>query len=128
EYGEAQVRAQRYRQLENEAVRLTKSELLDRRGDQFQSSTAEALFLSNHPEVQRLTVVSGNNLTARLAAMTDTQQLVETAVWTILSRPPEAEERTDLVQWLEARPQNRTAACGQLVWALVTSAEFRFNH
>ena len=39
-----------------------------------------------------------------------------------------SEERTHLVQWLEARRETRAQACGQLIWALATSAEFRFNH
>ncbi len=125
---EPQARARRYRELEDQSVRLTKPQVLDRRTDQFQSSTTEALFLSNHPDVQRLTVPSGNNLAARLAALTDTQQLIETAIWTILSRPPEDEERVQLRQWVEARGSDRSKACGQLIWALVTSAEFRFNH
>ncbi len=125
---EPRARAQRYRQLESQIVRLTKPELLDRRTDQFQSSTGEALFLSNHPEVQRLMMPAGDNLAARLATVADTGQLIETAVWTILSRHVEAEERTQLVQWLEAHRQDRSRACAQLIWALVTSAEFRFNH
>jgi hypothetical protein len=54
-------------------------------------------------------------------------QLVETAVWTILSRPPEPEERSHLAAWVTGKP-DRARACSQLMWALMTSAEFRFNH
>jgi hypothetical protein len=121
-------RGQRYRDLEKQAAALTRAKLLDPRTERFQSSAAEALYMSNQPDVQKLTMPAGNNLTARLAALEDSRQLVETAVWTVLSRPPTELECDNLVQWIEARKENRSRACGQLVWALLTSAEFRFNH
>ena len=84
--------------------------------------------MSNQADVQKLTAPAGNNLAARLATIEDTKQLVDTAVWTVFSRPPREQERDYLVQWIEERKDNRARACGQLVWALLTSAEFRFNH
>src|SRR5262249_20760312 len=68
-----------------------------------------------------------NNLTGKLAAMTDIKEIVDTASWMVLGRAPEAEEREFLVKWVESKP-DRGRACRQLVWALLTSAEFRFNH
>src|SRR5439155_7330286 len=124
---EPQARARRYRELEAQASRLLNLKVLDPRTDRFQSSAGEALFMSNHIDVQHLMVPSGSNLAARLTAIVDTGKLVDTAVWTILSRPPDAEERAYLVQWIEGR-KHRPKASGQLIWALITSAEFRFNH
>jgi hypothetical protein len=121
-------RAKRYHELEGQAAALTRLDLLDPRTDRFQSSTGEALFLSNHAGVQRLVTPSGNNLAARLTALPDPLHVVDTAVWTVLGRPPEAEERTFLAHWLDGHKQDRARACGELVWALMTSAEFRFNH
>jgi hypothetical protein len=126
--GAPDARAKRYRELEGQADKLTKSQLLDPRSDSYQASTGEALFLSNNPEVQRLMQPLGKNLAARLAAMTDTEKMVDTAVWTLLSRAPDAEERAHLVAWVEGRKPDRARACAQLIWALATSAEFRFNH
>jgi hypothetical protein len=123
---EGEARGKRYRELEGQAAALTKA--LDARTDRFQSSTTEALFMSNHPEVQRLTVAAGNNLAARLAALPDAGQAVDTAVWTVLARAPEADEQAELVKWLDGHKQDRAKACGEMVWALMTSAEFRFNH
>ena len=37
-------------------------------------------------------------------------------------------ERTFLAGWVGGRKGDRAKACGELVWALMTSAEFRFNH
>jgi hypothetical protein len=118
----------RYSELEDRAGGLTRLDLFDPRTERFQSSAAEALFLSNNPEAQKLVAKNGNNLTARLAALKDVGQIVDTAVWTLLSRPPDAEERTVLSRWVEEHGPDRGKACGQLVWALLTSAEFRFNH
>jgi hypothetical protein len=123
---EHEARGKRYRELEGQAAALTKP--LDARSDRFQSSTTEALFMSNHAEVQRLTAPAGNNLAARLAALADTGEVVDTAVWTVLSRAPEADERAELMKWLDGHKQDRAKACGEMVWALMTSAEFRFNH
>jgi hypothetical protein len=125
---DAAGRSKRYRELEGQASGLTRLDALDPRSDRYQSSTVEALFMSNHPDVQFLTTKKGNNLVARLTAMSDNSQLVDTAIWTLLSRAPEADERTLLVRWVEERKQDRAKAVGELVWALMTSAEFRFNH
>ena len=38
------------------------------------------------------------------------------------------EERKEVAEFLAARPADRPAALQDLVWAIVTSAEFRFNH
>jgi hypothetical protein len=107
---------------------MTKLELFDPRTDRFQSSATEALFLSNNVETQRLVTKSGKNLVARLTVLTDDEAMIDAAVWTVLGRAPDAEEHTLLVRWVADRGLDRAKACGQLVWALLTSAEFRFNH
>ena len=124
----ADARAKAYRDLEGAAGPLLRPGVLDARGDRYQSSTGEALFLSNHADVQRLLTPSGKNLVARLAALPTNEQAVETATWAVLGRAPEAEEGAYLARWLGTRDGDRAKACGQLVWALLTSAEFRFNH
>ena len=43
-------------------------------------------------------------------------------------RAPEADDRAYLAEWVAGRKGDRAKGCGELVWALVTSAEFRFNH
>jgi len=122
----AESRADQYRDLENRSAGLIES--LDRRTANFQSSASEALFMSNNPAVQQLVAPADSNLVARLAAIPETGKLVDTAVWTVLGRSPDSDERLHLEQWFESRKQDRADACSRLVWALVTSAEFRFNH
>jgi Protein of unknown function (DUF1549)/Protein of unknown function (DUF1553) len=121
-------RQRKFRELEGQFGRIVKAELLDRATDRYQASTNEALYISNHPDVQKLVVPMGNNLLARLVTLTDNKQAVETAIETILSRPADTEEREYLVKWLEQHKQDRVKALGEMVWALMTSAEFRFNH
>jgi hypothetical protein len=123
-----EARAKKYRELEGQAVALAKPGVLDGRGEKYQASTGEALFLSNHPGVQKLLAPAGKNLVARLAATGDNGAMVDTAVWAVLGRAPEADERAYLAAWVAGRKGDRAKACGELVWALVTSAEFRFNH
>ena len=38
------------------------------------------------------------------------------------------EERDVIVSYLEKRPDSLQVAMTQIVWSLLTSAEFRFNH
>lgn len=120
------VAAQRYEKLEREARGLAK--MLDARRDDFQASTREALYMSNNPQVQRLFAPADNNLAARLAALEGPAQAVDTAFWTILSRPPDDDERRHLVEWLESSEAERAETMANFLWALLTSAEFRFNH
>ncbi|HEX5273413.1 MAG TPA: DUF1549 domain-containing protein [Gemmataceae bacterium] len=124
----ADARARKYRELEGQAAALVKPGALDGRAEKYQASTGEALFLSNRADVQKLVAPSGKNLVARLAAVTDNGAMVDTAVWTVLGRAPEADERAFLAGWVAGRKGDRAKACGELVWALATSAEFRFNH
>ncbi len=124
----AEARTKKYRDLEGQAAGLTRPGILDGRGERYEASTGEALFLSNHADVQRLMAPQGKNLVARLAATADNGAMVDMAVWTILGRAPEAEERPFLSTWVANHKAERGKVCGELVWALVTSAEFRFNH
>lgn len=123
---EPEKRSARYRDLEGQSRGLLKP--LDKRTDDFQASVTEALFMSNNAAVQQVVAPAGKNLAARLAAIADAGELVDAASWAVLSRGPTAGERDYLVRWLGNQGEDRTAACARLVWALSTSAEFRFNH
>jgi hypothetical protein len=123
---DAAARAARRTELEGHALGLV--ERLDKTEETFQSSVTEALYMSNDLRIQQLAVPGGNNLASRLAGMVEDERVVETAVWTILGRAPEVDEAAYLAQWLARPGQDRGALCRDLVWALIASAEFRFNH
>jgi hypothetical protein len=92
----------------------------------FQPGVRESLFQANSSSFGDLLAKGG--LVTRLAAITGDDALIEEACWCVLSRPPSRDEAERLRSYLRARTDRRAAACQQIVWALVTSAEFRFNH
>ena len=115
-----------YLSIENQAAALI--DPLDPRTVDFQSSTVEALFMSNNATAQALVAAKGENLAMRSGKVQDNRQLVTTAFRTIFSREPRAEELTQLTDWFAQQGSDRSKAIEQLLWVLVTSAEFRFNH
>jgi hypothetical protein len=112
--------------LDKEAATLMP--LLDPRITDFQSSSREALFVSNGDAIRKLLTAGDKSLVARLAATTDDRELLKTAIRTIHGRPATANELSDLESWVKRHGGDRRAMCEDLVWALVASAEFRFGH
>ncbi len=90
---------------------------------------SEALWLSNNPQVERDYLSASNNrLVGYLGSIQSNEELVVAASKSILSREPRPEEQSALVRHLESKPDHRSAAIGQVVWALLATPEFRFNH
>ncbi len=96
-----------------------------------EATLAQALHLLNAPEVQaKLSDPAGRP--ARLAAeeTRDEGDKIDEIYWTALSRPPSAEERGIGLAHL-ARPEaqaNKRLAYEDIVWALLNTKEFLFNH
>ncbi|HEX4610388.1 MAG TPA: DUF1549 and DUF1553 domain-containing protein [Urbifossiella sp.] len=89
---------------------------------------SQTLFLKNGPAVRGLTQPRAGNLADRLAKLPP-DQVPDELFLSILTRRPTADERAAVIATLaRAEAATRPAACGELVWALVASAEFRFNH
>jgi hypothetical protein len=100
----------------------------DADGDEFEPTTAQALFLTNSPFVQT-NFLEKSNLAAALAALPEDADVARKAYLAVLSRPPTAGETARVARHLKERgPRARGDACRELVWALVSGAEFRFNH
>lgn len=96
-------------------------------GESFQANATQALFATFNPFTQKLLQPIQGNLIQRLAAEKDNQKLARQAFLAILARQPGADEVQDVVKHLESA-KDRSSAIAELVWALLTSAEFRFNH
>jgi len=108
---------------------LSLARLFERPGRNFQVSVTEALLFSNDERIERdLLSSGGGRLVNRLVQIEDDEDLVQTAIWTVLSRPPDKEETELLTSYLAERKDRRVEACQQIVWALLTSSEFRFNY
>ncbi|MCH7686304.1 MAG: DUF1553 domain-containing protein, partial [Planctomycetes bacterium] len=98
---------------------------------EFQSTLNQVLFLSNSPELLNLLKPKQGNLSDRLGKLPiDNPQAVAAELFlSVLTRPPTSEETQEIAEYLEGlNAESRTAALSELIWALVASSEFRFNH
>ena len=93
----------------------------------FDASANQALFLRNGPVLQSWLAPVDRKLTAHLKTL-ETPQLVDEFYFSVFSRPPTAEEIRQVTLFLEQHQGDLDTAIGQLVWAALSSAEFRFNH
>ncbi|MBM4070358.1 MAG: DUF1549 domain-containing protein [Planctomycetes bacterium] len=105
-----------------------RASLFTQPGDNFQVSVSEALLFTNNSNLQRELLEGGGTLVTRLKQEPDNARRSDLAVRTVLSRPARAEEIQAISDYLQRRGDRVEAACQQIVWALLTSAEFRFNH
>jgi hypothetical protein len=98
-------------------------------GENFQVGVSEALLFSNNDQIgKEFLADAGDRLVGRLKQLKDRNELIDTAVRSVLARPASDDERKLLGEYLSRREDRPVEACRQLVWALLTSAEFRFNH
>jgi Protein of unknown function (DUF1549)/Protein of unknown function (DUF1553) len=117
----------RIEELENSGRSLA-SALGFARGDS-QIGVAEALFFSNGKRVVDDVLADGNGrLIKRLKETAAPAEQIDLAVRNVLSRPPDDEDRRVLGEYLAMRTDRPDQAYRQLLWALLTCPEFRFNH
>lgn len=98
---------------------------------QFEATPVQALYLANDPQLIALTAPKSGNLADRLQkfSATDVAPLADELYLSLLSRPPVPQEVQDVREYLaDAKQTERRELLRQLIWALATSAEFRFNH
>jgi hypothetical protein len=60
--------------------------------------------------------------------LSDPRAVAETAIWNVFARSPADEEVRALVDYLAQRPDRPDDARRQIVWALLTTSECRFNY
>jgi hypothetical protein len=94
----------------------------------FQATVHQALFLANGGLLSGWLNPGGNNLTERLAKIEEPKAAAEELYLTVLTRRPTADEQAQVAAYWEAAKTDRAAAAREVVWSLVASAEFRFNH
>jgi hypothetical protein len=95
---------------------------------EFDARLDQALFLANGSIVRGWLTPRPGNLIDRLGKITNTDALIEESYLSVLTRLPSAEERKEAADFLTSRAKDRTAALQDMAWALLASAEFRFNH
>ncbi len=96
-------------------------------GDFF-ATADQALFAANGGSINSWVAPSAGNVTERMIKAADPAVAAEELYLTVLSRPPTDEETADVAAYLAGREADRPAAAQELVWGLLNSIEFRFNH
>lgn len=93
----------------------------------FEATADQALFLINGPNVEKWLKAQDGALTDRLQKLDSPTELAEELYVAVLSRLPTANETTNVTNYLQS-VSDRPTAIREMTWALLSSAEFRFNH
>jgi len=105
------------------------ADLIEWPGDDFQVSVGEALLFSNGDRVRKEFLSDApDRLLGRLKTLKNNDEVVDLVFRTVLSRPPAPEEAAAVKGYLDQRADRPDDARRQVVWALLTGAEFRFNY
>jgi len=96
-------------------------------GDFF-STADQALFAANGDAINAWVAPAGDNVTDRVAKQKDPRAAAQELYLAVLTRPPSEDEASEVATYLAHRTSDKAAAAQELVWALLNSAEFRFNH
>jgi hypothetical protein len=91
------------------------------------ANASQALFLLNGTQIADWLKPKAGNLTARLGQLETISECAEELYIRVLNRRPSVEETAEVTEYLKS-VETRELAIQELIWALLTSAEFRFNH
>jgi len=94
----------------------------------FFATVDQALFFSNGGELRSWLAPASGNLVDRLLKLNESPALADELYLSVVARQPSREEVAEVEHYLAERPKDRTAAVQELVWAILASSEFRFNH
>ena len=101
-------------------------------GEEFQATVNQALFLGNSPTVNNWLAPASGTLVGKLKAIETPEAIADELSLAVLSRPATIDEQREVQRFLtpvEGEPApDRAVAIAELVWAVLTSNEFRFNH
>jgi hypothetical protein len=96
-------------------------------GDFF-ATADQALFVANGGSINMWVAPTSGNVSERVWKQKDAKIAAEELYLSVLTRMPTDAERADVEKFLAERSKDRKTAAQELVWALLNSAEFRFNH
>ncbi|WP_145093407.1 DUF1549 domain-containing protein [Anatilimnocola aggregata] len=94
----------------------------------FEATAAQALFLSYHSLASKPLQPRQGNLVERLIKQKDDEAAVREAYRNILCRAPTEQELLSATDFLKDSSTKRETLAWDLAWALLCSAEFRFNY
>lgn len=90
----------------------------------YNATFQQAQFLSDSPAMTQLFQSAKDGVVARLAALPDAMARVNETFRAVHGRAPDAEEAKASVAFLDSRKDHPAEATRDLLWALMTSAEF----
>ena len=97
--------------------------------DDLQIGVNEALLFSNSDKVIREFLADGNDkILGRVKAVSDETKAIDLMVRSVLCRPPTQDEQKVLGEYLGRRADRQPEAYRQVIWALISGSEFRFNY
>lgn len=99
--------------------------------ENFESTVDQVLFLSNDATILNLIHRKNGNLADRLLTLPadDPRAVADELFLSVLIRPPTEQDVQDVQEFLADKTgEARSAAVEELIWALIASSEFRFNH
>lgn len=96
-------------------------------GENFSATLDQTLFLKYGGAVRGLLPPRAGNLADRLSKVTNPDAVADELFAAVLARRPTADERHDVADALKGG-KDRQTTLNELVWAMIASAEFRFNH
>jgi hypothetical protein len=96
-------------------------------GDFF-STADQALFAANGGSINSWVAPAADNVTERIIKQEDLRAAAEELYLAVLTRQPSEDEAAQVAAYLSSRGSEKAAAAQELVWGLLNSAEFRFNH
>ncbi len=96
-------------------------------GDFF-ATADQALFVANGGAINSWVAPASGNVTERIIKQEDPHVAADELYLSLFTRMPTDGERAEIANYLKDRAKDKAAAAQELVWALLNSAEFRFNH
>ena len=91
---------------------------------EYNASFQQAQFLTNSPVLAEVLKPAAGNNAERLTAIPDPAVRVKETFLTVYGREAETDEAAAALEFLNARPDKPAEAIRDLLWALMTSAEF----
>lgn len=109
---------------DDELRRKTVAALPDVLPREYNATFQQAQFFTHSPALAAILKPAARGTVERLAALSSVDQRVRGAFLAAFGRAPDAEERRQVTAFLEARRERPAEAVRDLLWALLTSAEF----
>lgn len=110
---------------------VAKMQMQGSNATEFEAGVLQALKMLNGSETANMTDFQSSGILKALEApWFSDEDRVETLFLATLSRAPANEERSQFVEYVSAggEREDRSKALGDLLWALLNSAEFELNH